>query len=73
MMCPAIYKPVSCEIRAVVRCVHSKFMIAAELCAVYSHNVMSGGIIRERCRMFKDRRTDVHDEEGSGRPAICNE
>lgn len=63
MMCPAIYKPASCEIGAVVHFVHSKFMIAAELCAVYGRNVMSEGIVRERCRMFKDRQTDVHDEE----------
>jgi hypothetical protein len=55
-MCPAIDNPTSCEIRAVVRFVHTKNMSAAEinyeLCAVYGQNVMSEGTVRQWCRMF---------------------
>jgi hypothetical protein len=46
--------------------------ILSELCAaVYSQNVMSEGIVRQWCRMFKDGPTNVQDEERSGRPAVC--
>jgi hypothetical protein len=34
---------------------------------------MSGGTLREWCRMFKDGRTNVCNEEQSGRPAVCSE
>jgi hypothetical protein len=49
--------------------------IHRELCAaVYGQNVMNEGTLRQWRRMFKDGcRTNVHDEERSGRPAICNE
>jgi hypothetical protein len=36
-----------------------------ELCVVYGQNVMSEGTVRQWCRMFKDRRANVHDEEQS--------
>jgi hypothetical protein len=58
MMCPAIYNPASCEIRAVIRFLLAKSMSAAEihreLCAVYGQIVMSEGTVRQWCRMFKD-------------------
>jgi hypothetical protein len=59
MMCPATDNPASCEIRAVIRFLHAKHMSAAaihrELCmAVCGQNVMSEGIVRQWCRMFKD-------------------
>jgi hypothetical protein len=73
MMCPAIDNPVSCEIRAVIRFLHTKNKSVAEidgeLYAVYGQNVMSEGALRQWCRMFKDGRTNVHDEERNGRPA----
>jgi hypothetical protein len=34
---------------------------------------MSEGTVRQCRRMFSDGRTNVHDEEWSGRPAICSE
>jgi hypothetical protein len=37
--------------------------IHRELCMVYGQNVMSEGNIRQWCRMFKDGRKNVHDEE----------
>jgi hypothetical protein len=67
MMLPAIDNPASCEIRAVICFHHAKNVSAAEihceLCAVYSQNVMSEGPIRKWCSMFKDGRTNFHDEE----------
>jgi hypothetical protein len=60
MMCPAIDKSTSCEIRAVIRSLHVKMVSTAEIhrevCAAdYGQNVMSEeGIIRQSCRMFKD-------------------
>jgi transposase len=76
-MFSTIANPARCEIRSVIRFLHSRNMSAAEihreLCAVYGKNVMSEGTIRQWCRMFKDGWTYVHDEEQSGRPAVCSE
>jgi transposase len=76
-MCPAIDNPASYEIRAVIRFLHAKNMSASEihheLSAVYGQNIMSEGTVREWCRMFKAGRTNVQDEERSGRPTICSE
>jgi hypothetical protein len=63
MMFPAIGNHTSCEIRAVIRFLHSKYMSAAEinreLCAaIYGQNVMSEGIVRHCCRMVKDGRAN---------------
>jgi hypothetical protein len=76
MMFPAIYNPTRCE-SSDVRLLHAKSMSVAEihreLCAaVYHQNVMSEGTVRQWCRIFKDGRTNVHDEERSGRSAICS-
>jgi hypothetical protein len=76
-MCPETDNPVSCEIRAVIRFLRAKNMspaeIHCELCAVYSQNLMSEGTLRQWCRMFKDGRTNVHDEERSVRPSVVND
>jgi hypothetical protein len=77
-MCPAIANTASCEIRAVIPFLHAKHVNATEIhrelyAAVYSKNVMSEGTVTQLCRMFKDVRTNVHDEERSGRTAICIE
>jgi hypothetical protein len=57
-MCPAIDNPTICEIRPVIRFLHTKNMsdveIHNELCAVYGQNVLSEGTVRQWCRMFKD-------------------
>jgi hypothetical protein len=49
--------------------------IHRELCAaVYGQNVMSEGTVRQWCTMFKDVRTNVHDEERSSCPsAVCDD
>jgi hypothetical protein len=65
-MCPVIENPPSCEIRAVFCFLHAKNVSAeeihCELCVVYGQNV-SEGTVRQWCRMFKDERTNVHEEE----------
>jgi hypothetical protein len=77
-MCPAIDNRASCEICSVTHFLHAKNMstveIHRELCAaVYGQNIMSQGNIRQWCKMFKDERTNVHDEERSGRPFVMSD
>jgi transposase len=77
MMCPEIDSPASCEIRAVIRFLQAKDMSATEihheLCTIYEQNVISEETVRQWCRMFKDGRINVHNEEQGGRPAIYSE
>jgi hypothetical protein len=40
---------------------------------VYGHNVTSEGTVRQWCRLFKDGRTNVHDEERSGRLCVVSD
>jgi hypothetical protein len=47
--------------------------IHRELCAVYDQNVMSEGTVRQWCRIFKDVRTNIHDEERSGRTSVASD
>jgi transposase len=47
--------------------------IHRELCVVYGRNIMSEGTVRQWCRMFKDGRTNVQDEERSGRPTVVSD
>jgi hypothetical protein len=76
-MRPAIDNTVSCEIHAVIRFLRAKNTndteINRELCAVYGQNVMSEGSVRQWCRMFKDGRTNVHDEERSVRTSVVSD
>jgi hypothetical protein len=44
-----------------------------ELCAVCGQNVMSEGTVRQGCRMFKDGRINIHNEERSGRPTVVSD
>jgi hypothetical protein len=44
--------------------------IHCELCTIYGHNVVSGGTVRQWCRMFK---TNVHDEERSSWPSVVSD
>jgi hypothetical protein len=73
----AIDNPDSCEIRVVFRFLHAKNMSAAkihrELCAVYGQNVPSEGTVRQCCKMFKDGRKSIPNEERSGLSTVCFE
>jgi hypothetical protein len=70
-MCPAI------DNSAAIRFLHAKNTRAAEihreLCVVYGPNAMSEGTVRQWCRMFSYERTNVHDEERSGRSSIMSD
>jgi transposase len=76
-MGPAIDNPASCEIRSVISFLYAKNVSAAEihreLCAVYCRSVMTEGTVRQWCRMFRNGRRDVHDEERSGRPFVVSD
>jgi hypothetical protein len=63
-----IAAPASCEVRAVIRFLHTEGQSMAEihrwLCRVYGDNIMSDSCVREWCRKFRDGRTDVNDIGG---------
>jgi len=73
----AIDSPVDCEVRAVIRFLWAKRIkpaeIHRELCSVYGENIMSDSAVRKCCRLIGEGRTNVHDEERSGRPSVIND
>ncbi|GBM70470.1 hypothetical protein AVEN_188217-1 [Araneus ventricosus] len=75
-MCAAIENPSKWEVRGVIRFLWAKKLSAAdihrELCAVYGPNIMSEGVVRQWVRVFKDGRTNIHDESRSGRPSVVS-
>jgi transposase len=77
MICPVIDNPASCKIHIVIHSLHAKSTSAAEirheLYVVCGQNVMSEGTVRQWCRTFRDRRTNVHDEKQSGRPFVVSD
>jgi hypothetical protein len=46
--------------------------IHPQLCTVDSQNVMSEGTVSQWCRMFKDGRTNGHNEERSGQSSVVS-
>jgi transposase len=69
-----IENPASCEIRSVIKLLNAKNVGPAEIygqvCEVYGENAMSDGNVRRWCRMFNEGRTNVHDDDTSGRPSL---
>jgi hypothetical protein len=69
-----IENPASCEIRSVIKFLNAKNVRPAEIywqvCTFYGENAMSDGLVRRWCRMFSDWRTNVHDDNQSGRPSL---
>lgn len=47
--------------------------IYRQVCEVYGNNVMNESSVRKWCSQFKNGRTNVHDEEKSGRPSIVTD
>ncbi|XP_035232632.1 protein GVQW3-like [Stegodyphus dumicola] len=76
-MCAAIENPASCEVRSVIRFLLAKNLKPMEIywqeCEVYGNNIMNETSIRKWCIQFKNGRTNVHDEEKSGRPSIATD
>jgi transposase len=64
----------SCDIRPVTKFLNVKNVHPAEIyrqvCEVYVENTMSDGMVRRWCRMFSEGRTNVHDDDRSGRPSL---
>lgn len=76
-MSAVIENPAKCELRGVIRFLWAKNLSAAEihreLCTVYGPNIMSEGVVRQWVRFFKNGRTNVHDDERSGRPSLVTD
>ncbi|GBO20996.1 hypothetical protein AVEN_90863-1 [Araneus ventricosus] len=73
----SIENPADCEIRSDIRFFNAKDVKATEnhrqISNVCEENIMSEGMVRKWVRAYKDGRTNVHDEERSGRPSVINE
>jgi len=63
-----------CEIRSVIRLLNARNVLPSEIhhqiCQVYGDSAMSDGMVRKLVRMFNERRENVHDEAGNGRPCL---
>jgi hypothetical protein len=76
-MTAPIQSPAQCEVRSVVWFLNAKgecpVEIHQQIVAVYG-DVMNRQIMTKWCREFSEGRTDVHDEQRSGRPSlICDD
>ncbi|GFW94737.1 HTH_48 domain-containing protein [Trichonephila clavipes] len=69
-----IENPADCEVRAVIRFLCAQGFksvdIHHQISEVYVENSMSDGMVRKWVRAFKDGRTNIHDEERSGRTSV---
>jgi transposase len=58
----------------VIKFLNAKNVCSAEIyrqfCEVYGENGMSDGMVRRWCRMFSEGRTNIHDDDRSGRPSL---
>jgi histone-lysine N-methyltransferase SETMAR len=72
-----IDNPADCEVRSVIRFLNAQNVraidIHRQLTAVYGEGIMNESSVRKWCRMFNEGRTNVHDEERSGRPSLITE
>uniref|UniRef100_A0A670YH07 Mos1 transposase HTH domain-containing protein n=1 Tax=Pseudonaja textilis TaxID=8673 RepID=A0A670YH07_PSETE len=66
-----------CEVRSVIRFLlaknHKLIEIFWQLCEVYGDNIITEGGVRQWCIKFKNGRTNIHDEQRSGRPSIVTD
>jgi hypothetical protein len=73
-MSKKIKNPAECEVRALIRFLNAQNVrpieIYRQLIAVCGEGVMNESNVRRWCRMFNEGRTNVHDEERSGRPSL---
>ncbi|GFU26943.1 HTH_48 domain-containing protein [Trichonephila clavipes] len=71
---PSIENPTDYEVRALIRFLCAQGFksvdIHHQISEVYGENIMSDGMVRKWVRTFKDGRTNIHDEERSGRPSV---
>jgi hypothetical protein len=71
-----IQSPAKCEMRSVIRFLNAKCERPAEIhkqiVAVYG-KVMNWQNVTKWCREFSEGRTDVHNEQRSGRPSLVSD
>jgi hypothetical protein len=74
-MAAPIQSPAKCEVRSFIRFLNAKCELPADILeqivAVYG-NVMNRKNVTMWCRGFSEGRTDVHDEQRSGRPSLIS-
>ena len=75
-MAMLIQSPAKCEVRSVIRFLNAKgerpAEIYKEIVAVYV-NIMNRQNVTKCYREFSKGRTDVHDEQRSGRPSLISD
>jgi len=68
--------PARCKVRAVIRFLNAKgvkpFEIHRPLTEVYGESCIDVKNVHKWCREFTAGRTEIHDEERSGRPSISD-
>ncbi|GFU39841.1 uncharacterized protein TNCV_1950061 [Trichonephila clavipes] len=68
--------PTKCEECSVIRFLHAKGQrpagIHKAIVSVYG-NIMSRQNVTKWCRHFSEGRTDVHDEQRTGRPSVISD
>lgn len=72
-----INSPADCELRSVIRFLNAKNIRPAEIyrqiVEVYGKGVMNDGNVRKWCLLFNEGRTNIHDEDRSGRPTVISD
>jgi len=75
-MTAPIQIPAKCEVRSAIRFLKAKDERLAEIhkqIVAVCGNVMKWQNVTKWCREFSERRTDVHDEQRSGRPSLISD
>jgi len=71
-----IQSPAICDVRSVIRFLNAKGERPADInkqnVAVYG-NITNRQNVTKWCREFSEGRTDVHDEQRSGRPSLISD
>jgi hypothetical protein len=67
--------PAECEVRVVIRFLNKQNVRRIEIYRqlMYGEGVMNESNVRKWCRMCNEGRTNVYDQEGSGRPSLITE
>ncbi|GFW23747.1 histone-lysine N-methyltransferase SETMAR [Trichonephila clavipes] len=75
-MAAPIHNPIKCEVLSVIRFLHEKGQrpadIHKEIVSVY-RSIMSRQNVTKWCLHFSEGRTDVHDEQRTGRPSVISD
>ena len=76
-MAETIENHADCEVRSVIRFLQAENVrpcdIHCRLVTIYCEDVINAASVRKWCIMFKNGRTDVHDEERSRRPSVITD